>query len=156
MQSPSTPHHFWFFTGTHLECSCVKFLVSTRASLVVLGFNRRPRKHLQLFAVNAMPALILRSSGFTLVYVCTNWNLSLVLATGVPGAVKCCRAPSTPWCQTLFFFVFYTPFSIPPPPAPVLPYLPHLESIKQLGKEGKNPSTANVFTMSGKARGTPC
>lgn len=47
------------------------------------------------------------------------------------------------------FFFFYTPSPSTPP------YLPHLESIKELGEEGKNLSTGNVFTMPGKARGTP-
>lgn len=63
---------------------------------------------------------------------------------------RCC-ARSTPWCQTLFLFF------APPHPSPSFsPSLPHLESIKKLrGEEGKNPSTGNVFTMPGKARGTP-
>lgn len=129
-----------FFTGTHLECSCVKFLVSTRASLVVLGFIWRPQNHLQLFAVNAMRARILRSSGFTLFYVCTNWNPSLVLASGVPGAVKrsryCrCRAPSTPWCQTLFFFCFLHPLHHSSSSCP-RPSLPPSSGIHQATREG--------------------
>lgn len=55
--------------------------------------------------------------------------------------------------DTLFLFLFfYTPSPSTLPPSP---YLPHLESIKELWEEGKNLSTGNVFTMPGKARGTP-
>lgn len=50
-------------------------------------------------------------------------------------------------------FFFLHPLTLYPPPPP--PYLPHLESIKELWEEGKNLSTGNVFTMPGKARGTP-
>lgn len=77
------------------------------------------------------------------------------LASGAPCAIKrwgywrCC-ARSTPWCQTLFLL---HPLTLPLLFFP--PYLAHLESIKELGEEGKNPSTGNVFTMRGKARGTP-
>lgn len=52
--------------------------------------------------------------------------------------------------DTFFFFLFlHLPSSSSPP------YLPHLESIKQLWKEGENLTTANVFSMPGKVRGTP-
>lgn len=78
------------------------------------------------------------------------------LASRASCAIKhwsywCCCARSTLWCQTLFSFLFF--YTSPPPLRP--PYLPHLESIKQLWKEGENLTTANVFSMPGKVRGTP-
>lgn len=128
----SSQEHTW-------SAAAWSFWFLPELSLVALGFIWRPRNHLQLFAVNAMPALILRSSGFTLFYVSTNWKSCF--GERRPGRRKTLAllplssTINTVVPDTLFFFVFYTPFTIPPPPAPVLP-LPPSSGIHQATREG--------------------
>lgn len=130
----------------HLESSCVKCMVSSRASLECRASCLHKPGLAAVSRWNRSPPSRSRPSCFG--KRCPGRRKAAVLLT-LSSTINA-MVPDT-------FFFFYTPFTIPPPPPPppVLPYLPHLESIKQLGKEGKNPSTPNVFTMSGKARETP-
>lgn len=153
----------------HTSCSLpIAVLSSAPLALVYVLILSEPP--LDLGLTQTRPSLVLDSTEAVLAaahrgrdpcFCCLFWKgfwktSSRSLASGASRTIKwwsywrCC-ARSALRCQTLFFFT-------PPHPLPLLlppPYLPHLESIKELWEEGKNLSTGNVFTMPGKARGTP-